>query len=141
MSNLTMYLQSIGCRQTVYPTSVGRVRTNATWSPSIQWNGTDTQDTFYGRYGFYNEAVKNNESPQNQDLYSAGDYVGEALPSGVLGLDIGILQTIRQVVGDPSFSPDQQDLMDLRVVRDPNLDDPVYNTRFKPLLEARNASS
>jgi hypothetical protein len=131
MSSLTQFLQSIGCNQTVYPTSVGRVRTNGPWDPSAQWNGLDTEGTFFNRYGFYNEAVKGGENPPHPERYSAGNYVGEVLAGSGAGLDGGTLQAIRQVVGDPSLNPDQQDLMDLQVLKDPSSDEPVYNTRFK----------
>jgi hypothetical protein len=130
MSSLTEFLKKIGCKQTVYPTSVGRVRTDATWNPSVKWNGTDTKGTFFARYGFYNEGVKGDQAPKDQQLYSAGNYVGEKLAGSGAGLDGGILQAIRKVVGDPSLNPDPQDLMDLRVVKDPQSDVPVYNTKF-----------
>jgi hypothetical protein len=130
MSSLTQYLISIGCKQTVYPTSVGRVRTFAPWNPAAQWNGIDTKGTFFARYGFYNEGVKGDEHPPDVERYSAGNYVGERLAGSPEALDPGVLQTIRGVVGDPSLNPDEQDLMDLKVVRDPLSDQPVYNTRF-----------
>jgi len=134
MSSLTAYLQSIGCTQTIYPSSVGRVQTTAPWNPNAQWNGSETKGTFFDRYGFYNEGIKGDEQPENPGRYSAGNYVGEALSGSGVGLDSSILQAIRQVVGDPSLVPSPQDVMDLKVVKDPSSDQPVYNTRFKPLV-------
>lgn len=134
MSSLTEFLKSLGCTQTIYPSSLGRVPTTAPWDPDAQWNGSDTRDTFFARYGFYNEGVKGGEQPDNPERYSAGNYVGEALSGSGVGLDSGILQAIRQVVGDPSLVPDAQDMMDLKVVKDPGSNEPVYNTRFKPFI-------
>ncbi|HEY4592165.1 MAG TPA: hypothetical protein VIJ61_07135 [Thermoanaerobaculia bacterium] len=136
MSSLTEFLKSLGCTQTIYLTSIGRVPTTAPWNPSAQWNGSDTKGTFFARYGFYNEGVKGGEQPQDASLYSAGNLVGEALSGSGVGLDGGILQAIRQVVGDPSLVPDAQDMMDLKVVKDPSSNQPVYNTRFKPFVSS-----
>jgi len=132
--SLTKFLTSIKCNQTVYPTSVGRVKTDAHWNPNVQWNGTDVQGTFFERYGFYNQGIPDDKQPANPNRYSAGDYVGEALSGSGGGLDSGILQAIRTVIGDPNFTPVQQDLMDLRVVKDPSVNDAVYNTRIKPQI-------
>jgi len=128
------WLQSIGATETTYPASIGRARMNAPWNPEAQWNGTDTKGTFFARYGHYNEGVHGDESPENPHLYSAGNFAGEKAAGSGGGLDDQVLAAIRKVTGNPGLWPTTQDMEDLRLVKDPEGQDPVFLTRILPLV-------
>lgn len=121
MSSLTDKLIAVGVTETIYPASLGREAQVTLWMPKHAWNGVDTKDTFFLRYGHYNEAIHGDETPVHPERYSAGAYVGEGLLSGeIAAWDPAVVKVLRDFTGDPSWQPDAQDKMDLKLVKDPD---------------------
>lgn len=135
-SSVLKWLVGIGCTQTLYPASLGRVPTTATWTPSADWNGSDVKGTFFARYGFYNIGIPFDGAgiPDSElHLYSAGDYVNKTMASPFPGQS-PFLDVMRELTGDPTLILTFQDLKDLKVVKDPGRDDVVYNTIVAPKI-------
>lgn len=135
-SSVLKWLVGLDCTQTLYPASLGRVPTTATWTPSAGWNGSDAKGTFFARYGFYNIGIPFDGAgiPDSElHLYSAGDYVNKTMASPFPGQS-PFLDVMRELTGDPTLILTFQDLKDLKVVKDPGRDDVVYNTIVAPKI-------
>lgn len=136
--NIQEWLISIGAREVTYPASVGRQQQVVTWHPEKPWSGDDAdQRGFFARYGHYNHGVPGDGSTIPEELwplYSAGTDVGEAQASL---LDSNLQGVLQGLTGNAALSVSKQDLMDLKLVKDPSASDVVYNTRIKPLLTPR----
>ena len=139
MSKLEQWLISLGCSETLYPSSIGRKRSTADWDPAGIWNGVDVQGTFFKRYGFFNVGVAGDTVPTDSNLYSAGNYAAENMAGSGGGVSDALIRALRSILGDPSYLPSPQDLMDLRFVKDPKADDLVFNTQVVPKFREEKA--
>lgn len=144
-SSVQGWLVKLGCTQTLYPSSLGRIRTTATWTPAANWNGSDVRGSFEARYGFINVGIPGDGSgiPESElHLYAAGNYAEErGIPSPFPGQS-PFLGVMRELTGDPSLILSYQDLEDLKVVKDPQANDVIFNSRVAPkIAEAAGAAA
>lgn len=143
MSSLTNKLISISAHEAIYRTSLGRHPAVVPWSPEKPWNGSDTAASFTDRYHHFNQAIAGDILPPNPELYSAGSMVEEGPIQGEpAAWDSVVLKVLRDWIGDPSWTPTLQDKMDLKLVKDPDAQDAVFNARILPLIrQATGAAS